>query len=252
MTKQEALYKYTLRLGDNALILSQRLSEWCSNGPFLEEDLALTNFALDLIGRAQVLLKYAAELEGKGKTEDMLAFRRSERQYYNHQLAELPNGDFAFTMVRQFFISAYEVQLFSKLRNGNDDTLAAIAAKTLKEVKYHLAHAEDWIVRLGNGTDESHKRTQAAVNALWMYTGELFETDEVEQLMVSEGIGMDATGLATDWKQHVKNTLDAANIAIPETKYMQTGGKRGIHTEHLGHLLAEMQYLQRAYPDATW
>lgn len=252
MTKQEALYKYTLRLGDNALILSQRLSEWCSNGPFLEEDLALTNFALDLIGRAQLLLKYAAELEGKGKTEDILAFRRPERQYYNHQLAELPNGDFAFTMMRQFLIATYESLLFSKLSKGNDGTLAAIAAKTLKEVKYHLAHAEDWIIRLGNGTNESHRRTQAAINAMWMYTGELFETDEVEQLMVSEGVGVDSIGLEQDWKRHVKATLDAANITIPDTKYMQTGGKQGIHTEHLGHLLAEMQYLQRAYPDATW
>lgn len=252
MTKQEALYTYTLRLGDNALILSQRLSEWCSYGPFLEEDLALTNFALDLIGRAQLLLQYAANIEGKGNTEDVLAFRRSERQYYNHQLAELPNGDFAFTMVRQFFISAYEVPLFSKLRNGNDDTLAAIAAKTLKEVKYHLAHAEDWIVRLGNGTDESHARVQAAINAVWMYTGELFETDDVELLLASAGIGVDSSALQPAWMVHVKSILDSATLTIPDGKYMQTGGKKGIHTEHLGHLLAEMQYLQRAYPDAIW
>lgn len=252
MTKQEALLKYTLRLGDNALILSQRLSEWCSNGPILEEDLALTNFALDMIGRAQAFLKYAANVERSGNTEDILAFRRSERQYYNNQIAEQPNGDFAFTMVRQLFISAFESYLFAELQNSKDPVIASIAAKTLKEVKYHLRHAADWVVRLGDGTEESHNRVQKAVNALWMFTGEQFEMDEADQLLLAEGVVPDLDSLYPLWTAYVENVLNEATIAVPVTAYMQTGGRQGIHTEHLGHLIAEMQYLQRAYPDAQW
>ncbi len=252
MTKQEALFKYTLRLGDNALILSQRLSEWCSNAPFIEEDLALTNFALDMIGRAQAFLKYAAEVEGAGRTEDMLAFRRSEGQYFNSQLAELPNGDFACTMVRQLFISAFEVQLFSELRNSKDATIAAIAAKTLKEVRYHLAHAEDWVIRLGDGTEESHNKVQKAVNDLWMFTAEQIEMDDTDNVLIFDGTAIDLDGLRPLWNASVANTLAKATIAIPTDSFMQTGSRRGLHTEHLGHLLSEMQYLQRAYPDANW
>lgn len=252
MTKQEALYKYTLRLGDNALILSHRLSEWCSNAPFIEEDLALTNFALDMIGRAQAFLKYAGEIEGKGKTEDILAYRRSERQYYNNQIAEQPNGDFACTMVRQLFISAFEMYLFAELQNSKDATIAAISAKTLKEVKYHLAHAEDWVVRLGDGTEESHNRVQKAVDELWMYTGEQFEMDEADNTLIAEGIAVDLDSLRPLWNNYVENILKTATIVIPKEEFMQTGSRKGIHTEHLGHLLSEMQYLQRAYPDAQW
>lgn len=252
MTQQEALYKYVLRLGDNALILSQRLSEWCSNAPFLEEDLALTNFALDMIGRAQAFLKYAAELEGKGRTEDMLAFRRSERQYYNDHLAELPNGDFARTMVRQLFISAFEVYLFSELQKSKNATIASIAAKTLKEVRYHLAHAEDWVIRLGDGTEESHRRAQTAVDKLWMFTAGQFEMDEVDSLLIADGIAVDLEVLRPLWRAYVETILNKATIVVPESEFMQTGTRNGIHTEHLGHLLSEMQYLQRAYPEATW
>lgn len=252
MTKQEALYKYNLRLGDNALILSQRLSEWCSNAPFIEEDLALTNFALDMIGRAQAFLKYAGEVEGKGKTEDVLAYRRSERQYYNNQIAEMPNGDFACTMVRQLFISAFEMYLFAELQNSRDATIAAIAAKTLKEVKYHLAHAEDWVIRLGDGTEESHNRVQKAVNDLWMFTGEQFEMDEVDGELIKENIAIDLDSIRPLWNNYVENILKTATIDIPKDEFMQTGSRKGIHTEHLGHLLSEMQYLQRAYPDAKW
>lgn len=252
MTKQEALFKYLLRLGDNALILSQRLSEWCSNAPFLEEDLALTNFALDMVGRAQAFLKYAGEVEGKGRTEDALAYRRSERQYYNNQIAELPNGDFAHTVVKQLFISAFEFCLFSELQNSKDATLAAISTKTLKEVKYHLAHAGDWVIRLGDGTAESHKRVQKAVDALWMFTGEQFEMDETDRRLIDEEIAVDLQPLHQSWRSYVVDILKQATVIIPEGKYMQTGSRLGIHTEHLGHLLSEMQYLQRAYPDAKW
>ncbi len=252
MTREEALFKYTLRLGDNALILSQRLSEWCSYGPILEEDLAMTNFALDLIGRAQAFLGYAAQLEGIGNTEDTLAFRRSERQYYNNQIAELPNGDFGHTMVRQLFISSFEQLLFSQLRNSKDETIAAVAAKTLKEVKYHASHAGDWVIRLGDGTDESSRRVQQAVNAIWPYTAEQFEMDEVDSLLVAEGIAVDLQSLYADWKNHIAAVFAEAKIAMPGECYMQTGSRQGIHTEHLGHLLSEMQYLQRAYPDAKW
>jgi ring-1,2-phenylacetyl-CoA epoxidase subunit PaaC len=252
MTKQEAIYKYTLRLGDNALILSQRLSQWCSNAPFIEEDLALTNFALDMIGRAQAFLKYAGETEGKGKTEDILAYRRSERQYYNNQIAEMPNGDFACTMVRQLFISAFEMYLFAELQNSKDATIAAIAAKTLKEVKYHLAHAEDWVIRLGDGTEESHNRVQKAVNDLWMFTAEQFEMDEVDRELMKEGIAVDLDSIRPLWNNYIENILKTATIDIPRDQFMQTGSRKGIHTEYLGHLLSEMQYLQRAYPDAQW
>jgi ring-1,2-phenylacetyl-CoA epoxidase subunit PaaC len=252
MTKQEALYKYNLRLGDNALILSQRLSEWCSNAPFIEEDLALTNFALDMIGRAQAFLKYAGEIEGKGKTEDVLAYRRSERQYYNNQITEMPNGDFACTMVRQLFISAFEMYLFAELQNSKDATIAAVAAKTLKEVKYHLVHAEDWVIRLGDGTEESHNRVQKAVNDLWMFTAEQFEMDEVDRELMKEGIAVDLDSIRPLWNNYIENILKTATIDIPKDQFMQTGSRKGIHTEHLGHLLSEMQYLQRAYPDAQW
>lgn len=252
MAKQDALFKYTLRLGDNALILSQRLSEWCSNAPIIEEDLALTNLSLDMIGRAQVLLKYAGELEGLGKTEDTLAFRRSERQYYNNLLVEQPNGDFAYTMARQLFISAFELYFYTEIEHSKDKTLAAVATKTLKEVKYHLEHAKDWVIRLGDGTGESHYRMQKAVDELWMYTGELFEMDGIDNELIEQGIATDLDAIRPLWKNYIANVLDTASLTVPEDGYMQTGSRKGIHTEHLGHLLCEMQYLQRAYPDAKW
>jgi len=252
MAKQDALFKYTLRLGDNALILSQRLSEWCSNAPIIEEDLALTNLSLDMIGRAQVLLRYAGEIEGLGKTEDTLAFRRSERQYYNNLLVEQPNGDFAYTIARQLFISVFELYFYSEIQHSTDKTLAAIAAKTLKEIKYHVEHAKDWAIRLGDGTGESHYRMQKAIDELWTYTGELFEMDDVDNALIEQGIATDLDAIRPLWKNYIANVLDTASLTIPEDGYMQTGSRKGIHTEHLGHLLCEMQYLQRAYPDAKW
>jgi ring-1,2-phenylacetyl-CoA epoxidase subunit PaaC len=252
MTTEQALYKYSLRLGDNALIQSYRLSEWCSNAPLLEEDLALTNFALDMIGRAQLLLSYAGVVEGKGKTDDDLAYRRCERQFTNTLISELPNGDFAFTVARLFFTSVYEYFFFTELQNSADDTLKAIAAKTLKEVKYHKAHATDWMLRLGGGTEESNRRVQAAVNALWMYTGEMFETDKVDAVLQDLNIAVDMPPVKAKWNTYIQEVLLEAGLLLPAADYMQTGGKNGVHTEYLGHILSEMQYLQRAYPDATW
>lgn len=250
--KNEKLVTYCLRLADNALILGHRLSELCSRAPFIEEDLALTNTALDLIGRAQALLSYAALAEGKGRTDDHLAYRRPEIQYYNHLLTEQPNGDFAHTMARQLFVSVYDYYVYAELEKSRDQTLAAIAGKAIKEVRYHLEHAADWTVRLGDGTAESKRRMQAAINNLWMYTGELFEMDEVELSLLREGIAPDLVPVKTQWQQHVRQVLNQAGLNVPEDAYMQSGSRKGIHSEHLGHILAEMQYLQRAYPDATW
>jgi ring-1,2-phenylacetyl-CoA epoxidase subunit PaaC len=246
MNKQEALFRYLLRLGDNALINGHRLSEWCSRGPILEEDLALTNIALDNIGRAQAFLKYAGEVEGKGHTEDYLAYKRGERSFYNNLIAELPRGNFAYTIAKQLFIAAFETLFFISLSHSKDETVAGIAAKTLKEVRYHLAHARDWCFRLGKGTEVSREKLQTAVDELWMYTGELFEMTEVDKLLMAEGIAVDIEHLRGAWLEQVAAILNAAGILIPDTEYMQTGSREGIHTEHLGHILTEMQYLQRA------
>jgi ring-1,2-phenylacetyl-CoA epoxidase subunit PaaC len=252
MTEQEALYKYCLALGDDALVHSYRLSECCSNAPILEEDLALTNFALDLLGRAQALLSFAGQIEGKGRTDDDLAYKRKEREFYNHLLVELPNGDFAQTMGRLFLNSVYEYYFFTELCGSLDISLAAIAAKTVKEVKYHMAHATDWVLRLGDGTAESHERMQQSINELWAYTGELFETDEATAVLADKNIAVDKAPLRVKWLAHVKGVLAEATLTVPKDGYMMTGGSKGVHTEHLGHILSEMQYLQRAYPEAIW
>ncbi|MFA6150967.1 MAG: 1,2-phenylacetyl-CoA epoxidase subunit PaaC [Chitinophagaceae bacterium] len=252
MTKQEALYKYLLQLGDNALIQSHRLSEWCSKGPILEEDLALTNIALDYIGRAQNLLQYAGEVKGNGQSADHLAYRRPEHQYYNNLIAEMPKGDFAFTIAKQLLISTYELLLYTELCNSKDETLAGIAGKAIKEVRYHWTHARDWCYRLGKGTVLSNDLLKQAVNDLWMYTGEQFEMGAEEILMANEGIGCDNKALQNKWLEMVQTVLTDSNIKTPADTYSQTGGRKGIHTENMGHILSEMQYLQRAYPDAIW
>ncbi len=252
MTEQQALYKYCLRLGDNALIQSYRLSEWCSNGPILEEDLALTNFALDMTGRAQALLGYAGEMTPGNKTADDLAYKRGERDFCNLLITELPNGDFAHTMARLLFTSTFEYYFYTELLRSNDERLAAIAAKTVKEVKYHMAHATDWALRLGDGTDESHYRMQKAVDDLWMYTGEMFSTDEADAILRDRNVSVDLAPVKARWQASIEKTLAEATLAIPGDEYMQAGGLQGIHTEYLGHILTEMQYLQRAYPEATW
>ncbi|HMT35576.1 MAG TPA: phenylacetate-CoA oxygenase subunit PaaC, partial [Chitinophagaceae bacterium] len=241
-----------LRLGDNPLILGHRLSEWCSRGPILEEDLALTNIALDNIGRAQAFLKYAAEVEGLGKTADDLAYKRDERSFYNNLIAELPIGDFAYTIARLLLIAVFEQLQFTDLSKSSNETIAGIAAKSLKEVRYHVAHARDWCYRLGKGTEESHNRLQRAFNELWMYTGELFEMYDEDVILVFDGVAGDLNTLKIQYYDAVQKILNDSNIQIPVVDYMQTGSRKGIHTEYLGHILAEMQYLQRAYPDATW
>lgn len=250
-----SLYDYLLRLGDNALILSQRLGEWCGHGPVLEEDIALTNVALDLLGQARLWLTYAGELVGRD--EDDLAFLRDAGEFRNVLLVEQPNGDFAHTIVRQFFFDAWHHLLLEKLRDSSDERIRGIAAKALKEVTYHLRRSTDWIVRLGDGTEESHSRMENAIADLWMYAGELFEMDTVEQEMAQSGIGCDLAALRETWMAQIRAVSAEATLEVPKETFlqqtwMQHGGKRGVHSEKLGFILAEMQFMQRAYTGAKW
>lgn len=246
------LFTYTLRLGDNALVLGQRLSEWTGHGPFLEEDLALTNIALDTLGTATSLLEYAALTEGKGRSADDLVYFRNEREYTNVLLAEQPNGDYARTIIRQSFIDNFNLLLYTELAKSKDETLAGIAQKAIKEVTYHVRHSSAWVVRFGDGTEESHNRAQEAVNDLWRFTGEFFETDEVETALIKEGIAADVNSFKSGWEKQIEDLLTKATLKKPENTFMQTGGRKGIHTEHLGFLLSEMQTVPRMYPNAKW
>ncbi|HRJ39239.1 MAG TPA: phenylacetate-CoA oxygenase subunit PaaC [Flavobacteriales bacterium] len=252
MNQQEALYQYTLRLGDNALILGHRLSEWTSKAPLLEEDLALGNLALDLLGQANSLLEYAGKTEGKGRSQDDLAYKRAEREFLNNLLVELPNGDFGFTIVRQFLYSTFSLFLYEELSKSKDEQIAAIAAKSLKEIKYHVRHSSDWMLRLGDGTEESHNRVQKSLNDIWMYTGELFEMNEVDAILIKAGIAADLNAIKQKWSSKIEEVLSQATLKRPQDAFMQTGSRKGIHTEYLGFILAEMQYLPRAYPTAKW
>lgn len=252
MTKKDALFKYLLRLGDNSLILGHRLSEFCSKAPFLEEDIAISNMALDLLGQANALLNYAGKVEANGRTEDELAFLRFEHDFYNTLLSEQPNDDFAVVMGRQFLISVFDYFFYEELKKSNDTTLAAIAVKIHKEISYHLRHASKWIERLGDGTEESNKRMQSAINGLWYFTGELFDMNEIDELLIAENIAVDLNIIKPKWEKLVKEVLERAKLQIPEQVVMRHGSREGHHTEYLGHLLAEMQYLPRAYPDAKW
>ncbi|MEO9258082.1 MAG: 1,2-phenylacetyl-CoA epoxidase subunit PaaC [Crocinitomicaceae bacterium] len=252
MTTKEALFIYSARLADDSLILSHRLSEWCGHGPILEEDIAMTNIALDLLGQATSFFEYAGEVEDKGRTADDIAFLRLEREYTNCLLVEQPNGDFGKTMIRQFLFDVYHFYLFQGLTSSKDVQLAAIAEKSLKEVTYHLKHSSEWVVRLGDGTDESHQRVQEALNTLWRFTGELFDMDTVDELMIKEGIGVDLAKIKLLYDDHVKDLLGRATLSIPDNNYMQKGGRKGVHSEHLGFLLTELQYMQRTYPGMTW
>jgi ring-1,2-phenylacetyl-CoA epoxidase subunit PaaC len=245
-------FEYLLRLGDNALILSQRLSAWCGHGPELEEDLALANVALDLLGQARFWLQGAAEAEGAGRDEDTLAYFRESGDFRNVLLVEQPNGDFGQTMARQFYFDAWHVLLLERLSNSRDQLIAGIAAKAVKEATYHLRRSTDWIVRLGDGTEESHKRMQRSLDRLWMYTGELFEMDALDHAMVGQGIGCDLAALRNPWLDCVGRVLQKATLTLPTGIWSQKGGKRGFHTESFGHLLAEMQSVQRAYPGLKW
>jgi ring-1,2-phenylacetyl-CoA epoxidase subunit PaaC len=252
MTNNEALFKYVTRIGDNSLILGQRLSEWCGHGPILEEDIALTNTALDLIGQATSLLKYAGELEGKGRNEDQLAFLRYEHEYLNCLLVELPNTDYAYTLARQFLFDHFNYLMYQELLDSQDKQLAAIAEKSLKEVTYHRRRSSEWMIRLGDGTQESHERIQFALDDIWEYSGEFFEADEVDQMMLDAGIGVNLAKIKAEWHKNVAEVLEAATLTKPQDDFMQLGGKNGIHTEYMGFILAEMQYMQRAYPNCEW
>jgi ring-1,2-phenylacetyl-CoA epoxidase subunit PaaC len=244
---------YLLRQGDNALILSQRLSQLCGKGPALEEDMALTNVALDLLGQTRMWYAYAGELEGRGRGEDAFAYLRDAHDMHNCLIVEQPNGNYADTMVRQFFFDAWHYFLMQGLLSSTDARVAEIAEKSIKEVTYHLRRSGDLVVRMGDGTAESHAKTQAAVNELWMYSGEMFLYDEVDQAMVAAGVAPSAEGLRANFLEHVAAILKEATLAMPASDaWMQQGGKRGRHSEHLGYLLAEMQFLQRAYPGAQW
>lgn len=246
------LVTYVLRRADDALVLGHRLSEWCGKAPLMEEEMALANMGLDLIGQARALYTYAGEAEAVGHDEDALAYRRDERAYRNLLLVEQPNGDFAVTMVRQLLYAAYADPYWRAMMSSRDATLAAIAAKAEKEMAYHLRHSAEWVVRLGDGTPESNARAVRALTALWPYTGELFETDAVDDAMIEAGIAVDPASLRDTWRATVAAVLDRATLAMPADGYMQKGGRSGRHSEHLGHLLAELQYMQRTIPGATW
>jgi len=244
--------EFVLRLADNCLILSQRLGEWCGHGPELEEDMAMTNIALDLNGQAQNWLEYAIELEGRERTPDSLAFLRDAGEFRNCLLVEQPNRDFAYTMARQFFFDTWHNLMLAELLNSADDRIRAISEKSLKEVRYHLRHSSGWVVRLGDGTEESHDRMQKAIDDLWGYTGELYSADAVDKAMLAERIGVDSSKISATWLAQIQAVLDQATLRPPESGWMQSGGKQGVHSEALGYLLAEMQFLQRAYPGAQW
>jgi len=246
------LFEYTLRLGDTGLILGQRLGEWCGHGPILEEDIALTNISLDLIGQARTFLAYAGQVEGKGRTEDDLAYLRDEREFRNLLLSEQPNGDYGQTILRQFLISTFQYYLFDELRKSKDSTLAALAEKSLKEVTYHVRHSSEWMKRLGDGTSESHQRMQHAVDELWTYTGDMFAIDETDRVLISEGIAVNLDEVKSRWDRKVKEIFEESTLSVPENAFMITGSREGKHTEHLGHMLAEMQSLARAFPGVEW
>ena len=254
----QTLIDYTLHLADTTLILSQRNSEWCAHGPILEQDIAITNISLDLIGQSRYLYQYAAALlnestdKAVNATEDSLAYLRTEREFKNLLITELPKGDWAQTVLRQFLFSVYQYLLLEQLKKSNDEQLAAIAQKSIKETTYHLKWSSDWVIRLGDGTDESHSRMNNAIETLWEYSGELFMPADYENESAKEGFGTDPSLLKQPWIQKVKEVFQEATLQIPQDRFMQTGGKQGIHTENLGYILAEMQSLQRTYPGAEW
>ncbi|GGH40464.1 phenylacetic acid degradation protein [Mangrovimonas yunxiaonensis] len=246
------LYNYILGIADNSLILGQRLGELCGHGPSLETDIACTNMSLDLLGQVRSYYQYAAKIAGDGRTEDDIAMLRKEHEYFNVLLVEQPNTDFGYTIARQFLFDVYHFLMLTELEKSTDLNLSAIAKKAIKEASYHKRFSSDWIKRLGDGTDESHERIQAAINDLWTYTDELFHQTEADKAMVEEGVGVDVTKLKDAYYEEVKTVLETATIEVPESKYFQKGGKQGIHTEHMGYLLADLQYMQRTYPNMEW
>ena len=247
-----SIIDYTLHLADNTLILAQRNVEWCGHGPILEQDIAITNISLDLLGQSRNFYQHAATLIGGDTDEDKLAYLRKERAFKNCLLVEQPNGDWAQTILRQFFFSTYQYLLYTKMQYSKDEQLAAIAIKALKEVTYHLRWSSEWVIRLGDGTVESHNRMVDAINELWQYTGELFINADYELAIYKDGISVDCTTIKEAWAKKINDIFTEATLAIPEKSFMQTGGKTGIHSEHMGFILADLQYLQRAYPNSEW
>jgi ring-1,2-phenylacetyl-CoA epoxidase subunit PaaC len=260
MATDSDIFDYLLRLGDSDLVLAQRLGEWVGKGPVLEEDIALANVGLDLLGQARLWLSYAGEVEarfrGRGRSEDELAFLRDGAAFRNVQLVEQPNGDYADTTARQFYFDHAHLLLLRALARSRDERIAAIAAKAAKEVQYHVERSTDWVIRLGDGTDESHARMQRAIDDLWPYTGELFAADELDAVLADAAIAPDPASLRDAWQAAIAAALDEATLTLPAIGWMHGAhgrdGKHGVHTEHLGHLLAEIQFLQRAYPGAQW
>ncbi|WP_063287351.1 MULTISPECIES: 1,2-phenylacetyl-CoA epoxidase subunit PaaC [unclassified Pseudovibrio] len=252
MMTDTALFTYCMRLADDSAILSQRLGEWCGHASHLEEDIALTNIALDLIGHARELYTYAGQIEGKGRDEDALCFHRVEREFNNLLLVEQPNDDFAYAIMRQFLFSAFMHPFWEAMMNSKDEQLAGLAAKAEKEAAYHLRHSAEWVIRLGDGTEESHNRISDALEFLWMYTGEMFECDEVVSSLVAKEVAIDPLSIKHLWDETVNTVLARANLERPTESWMQTGGRKGEHSEHLGHILSPMQYLQRSFPQAQW
>lgn len=239
-------------MGDDSLILGQRLSELCGHGPILEEDIALTNISLDLIGQATLLLDYASELDKDSRNKDQLAFLRIEKQYVNILLVEQPNGHFGDTILRQFLFDAYRTVLLERLSTSKDKRLAGIAEKSLKETKYHLKHSSEWVIRLGDGTEESHLRIQNSLDKLFRYAHELFYENEVDTLLIKDGIVPSAQGIYPFWEKTVNDVLEAATLSLPKNNWKFQGGREGRHSEHMGYLLADMQYMQRTYPNMEW
>ncbi len=252
LAAEPGTFAYVLRHGDDNLILAQRLAQWISRAPELEQDIALANIAIDHLGQARALLTHAGEVEGRGRREDDLAMHRTEREFTNLLLVELPNGDFAHTIARQLFVDAYQVPMWRELQASTDAVLAGIAAKAAKEARYHLRHSSTWVVRLGDGTEESHRRMQTAVDALWRYTGEMFLADAVDLAMADRGVGIDPSPLAAEWEATVEAVLAEATLSPPDDPYQRSGGRAGFHTEHLGHLLGELQWMARTYPGMAW
>lgn len=249
---RDAATQYVLRLGDTCLILGQRIAEWCGHAPVLEEDIALTNMSLDLIGQARALLTHAGQISGLGHDEDQLAFLRDERDYLNPTLVELPRGDFAFTVLRNAMVATFLELMWQRLSASSDAELAAIAGKALKESRYHQQHACDWVVRLGDGTDESARRLKAALAQLWRYSAELFEDDAIDEQAAASGLGPKWSELQADWRAEMATLLAAVKLPMPADSVYRSTGRRGVHSEHMGFILAEMQYLQRAFPGGVW
>jgi ring-1,2-phenylacetyl-CoA epoxidase subunit PaaC len=243
------LFLYSLRLGDDALIAAQRTAEWIAAAPQLEEDVALGNIGLDQLGQARSLLQYAGAVEGEGRSEDDLAYFRDEREFVNLQLCELPNGDFGHAMARLLYFATYQELLYAELLTSGDETLSGVAGKAVKEVAYHADHATQWVLRLGDGTDESHQRMQAGLDALWSYTAEMFTSDELVQRL---DVAVDPSTLQDEWTRRVTAVIDESTCSRPESSYQHSGGRSGQHTEHMGYLLAELQHVARSHPGAKW